>query len=70
MECLAAQLLQKLTFQSEFQAWPATQKKNYHEWLSKYKFDNLSAWPFVLSVNMQNLIAGRLLGQGAFWDCK
>ncbi len=66
MQYLATQLLKKLKFQSEFQAWPATQKKNYHEWLYKFKFDNLSAWPFVLSVNMHNLEAGRLLGQGGF----
>jgi serine/threonine protein kinase len=66
MQYLATQLLKKLNFQSEFQAWPATQKKSYHEWLSKYKFDNLSAWPFVLSVNMHNLKAGRLLGHGGF----
>jgi len=63
---LATQLLKKLEFQSEFQAWPATQKKNYHEWLYEFKFDDLSAWPFVLSVNRHNLKAGRLLGQGAY----
>jgi hypothetical protein len=66
MQCLATQLLKKLKFQSQFQAWPATQKKSYHEWLYKFKFDNLSALPFVLSVNMHNLKAGRLLGQGSF----
>jgi hypothetical protein len=64
MQYLATQLLKKLKFQSEFQASPPTQKKSYHEWLSKHKFDNLSAWPFVLSVSMHNLNAGRLLGQG------
>jgi hypothetical protein len=62
---LATRLLQKLKFQSEFQAWPARQKKSYHEWLLKCKFHNLSAWPFVLLVNMHTLKAGRLLGQGA-----
>ncbi len=66
MQYFATQLLKKLKFQSVFQAWPATQKKSYHEWLSKYKFDNLSAWPFVVSVNMHNLKAGRLLGQGSY----
>jgi hypothetical protein len=65
MQYLAAQLLKKLKFQSEFQAWPATQKKKYHEWLYELKFDNLSAWPLVLSINMHNLKARRLLGQGA-----
>ncbi len=66
MRYLATQLLAKLKFQSEFQALPAAEKKKYHEWLYKYKFDNLSEWPFVVSVNMQNLEAGRLLGQGGF----
>ncbi len=36
MQYLATQLLKKLEFQSEFQAWPAKQKKSYHEWLSEY----------------------------------
>jgi hypothetical protein len=66
MLCLAKKLFQKLEFQSEFQAWPATEKKNYHERLCKLKFDDLSAWPFVLSVDMHKLKAGRLLGQGGF----
>ncbi|CAM6019477.1 unnamed protein product [Sphagnum balticum] len=66
MQYLAAQLLEKLKFQSEFQAWPAKQKKGYHEWLSKHKLDHCSAWPFVLSVKMHNPEAGRLLGQGGF----
>jgi hypothetical protein len=65
MQYLAAQLIKKLKFQSEFQAWPATQKKNYHELLYKSELDNLSAWPFVVSVNMHNLKKGRLLGEGA-----
>jgi hypothetical protein len=55
MRSLATQLLKKLEFQSEFQAWPATEKKNYHEWLYKSTVDNLSAWPSVLSVNIHNL---------------
>jgi serine/threonine protein kinase len=63
---LATQLLKNLKFQSEFQALSATEKKSYHESLSKCKFHNLSAWPFVVSVNMPNLEAGRLLGQGGF----
>jgi hypothetical protein len=66
MQYLATQLLKKLKFQSKFQALPAKRKKSYHEWLYNFDFDNLSAWPFVLSVNMHNLEAGRLLGEGAF----
>ncbi|KAH9532354.1 hypothetical protein CY35_19G088900 [Sphagnum magellanicum] len=66
MRCLARQLVQKLKFQSEFQAWPATEKKNYHERLCKSKFDDLSAWQCVLSVDIRELKAGRLLGQGGF----
>jgi serine/threonine protein kinase len=66
MRYLATQLLQKLEFQSEFQAWDAREKKNYHENLYEFEFDNLSEWPFVVSVNMHNLKAGRLLGQGAY----
>jgi hypothetical protein len=66
MQYLATQLLKKLKFQSEFQAWPATLRRNYHEWLYIFRFDNLSAWPFVVSVNMQNLVEGILLGQGAY----
>ncbi|KAH9532357.1 hypothetical protein CY35_19G089000 [Sphagnum magellanicum] len=65
MQSLATQLLKKLEFQYEFQAWPATEKKNYHEWLYKSTVDNLSAWPSVLSINIHNLKAGTLLGQGA-----
>jgi hypothetical protein len=66
MRSLATQLLRKLKFQSEFQAWPALQKKSYHEKLYEFNLDNLSAWPFVLSVNIHNLEGGRLLGQGGF----
>ncbi len=66
MRSLATQLLKKLKFQSEFQAWPATRKKKYHDWLYKSTVGNLSAWPSVVSVNMHNLKAGRLLGQGAY----
>ncbi len=54
-----------MKFQSEFQAWPATEKKNYHESLYKSTVDNLSAWPSVLSVNIHNLKSGRVLGEGA-----
>jgi hypothetical protein len=66
MQNLARQLLQKLKFQSEFQAWTANQKKSFHEWFFKCNLDHFSAWPFVLSVNMPNPEAGRLLGQGGF----
>jgi len=65
MRSLATQLLKNLKFQYEFQAWPPTGKKKYREWLYKSTVDNLSAWPSVLSVNIHNLKAGRLLGQGA-----
>jgi len=65
MRSLATQLLKNLKFQSQFQAWPATEKKNYHEWLYKSTVDNLSAWPSVLSVNIHNLKADTLLGHGA-----
>jgi hypothetical protein len=37
MQYLASQLLKQLKFQSEFQAWPAKQKKNYHELLYESK---------------------------------
>jgi hypothetical protein len=66
MQYLATQLLKKLKFQSEFQAWSAKQKKSYYEWLYVFEVDNLTAWPCVLSVNMHDLKAGRLLGQGGF----
>jgi serine/threonine protein kinase len=66
MQYLATQLLKKLKFQSDFQARPATQKNSYHERLDEPKLDNLSAWPSVVSVNMHNLKAGRLLGKGGF----
>ncbi|CAM6065282.1 unnamed protein product [Sphagnum tenellum] len=66
MQYLATQLLQKLRFQSEFQAWSAEQKKSHHEMLCAEKLENLSAWPCVLSANMHNVEAGTLLGQGGF----
>jgi hypothetical protein len=31
MQCLATQLLSKLEFLAQFQAWPARAKKNYHK---------------------------------------
>jgi hypothetical protein len=31
MQCLATQLLRKLEFLAQFQAWPARAKKNYHK---------------------------------------
>jgi serine/threonine protein kinase len=62
MPYLAAQLLKKL----EFQALPAAEKKEYHAGLHKCKFGKLSAWPFVVSVNMHTLKEGRFLGQGGF----
>jgi hypothetical protein len=66
MQYLATQLLKKMKFESEFQGWSAKRQKQNREWVSKYKLDHLSTWPFVLSVNMRNLKAGRLLGKGAY----
>jgi hypothetical protein len=66
MQYLATQLLKKLRFQSEFQAWSAEQKKSHHEMLCADKLEDLSAWPCVLSANMHNVEAGTLLGQGGF----
>jgi hypothetical protein len=66
MQYLATQLLKKMKFQSEFRAWPAKQKKSHHEWLYGVNCGNLSAWPFVLSVDIHNPEGGRLLGQGAY----
>ncbi|KAH9549806.1 hypothetical protein CY35_10G038900 [Sphagnum magellanicum] len=66
MQCLATQLLTKLEFQAQWQAWPVTKKKNYHEWLYKVNSDNLSKWPLVLSVNKQDLKRRSLLGEGSF----
>jgi hypothetical protein len=63
MRYLSGQLLKKLKFQSQFQAWPAKSKKNYHGRISLFY---LRTWPFVVSVNMHNLQVGRLLGQGAY----
>ncbi|KAH9561387.1 hypothetical protein CY35_05G020700 [Sphagnum magellanicum] len=31
IQCLATQLLSKLEFLAQFQAWPARAKKNYHK---------------------------------------
>jgi hypothetical protein len=66
MQCLATQLLKKMKFQSEFQAWPAKLKKSYHKWLYGVNSGTVSAWPFVLSVNIHNPEGGRLLGQGSY----
>jgi len=66
MQYLAKQLLGKLKFQSQYQAWDARQKKNYHEGLYKSTVDNLSAWPSVVSVNIHSLKARTLLGEGAY----
>jgi hypothetical protein len=64
MQCLATQLLNKLEFQDKFQAWPAMEKMKYHEGL--YEVNNLSQWPLVLLVPMQDLPKGILLGEGSF----
>jgi hypothetical protein len=73
MECLATQLLKKLEFQTEFQAWSTTEKKNYLAGLStreKTKYlvglhaKNLCELLHVLSINEQDLKKDReLLGE-------
>ncbi|KAH9536266.1 hypothetical protein CY35_17G099000 [Sphagnum magellanicum] len=65
MQCLATQLLNKLKFQNEFQALPATKKMEYHEQLHEVDNNKLSQWPLVLLVPMQDLPKGNLLGEGS-----
>jgi len=66
MQCLATQLLNKLKFQNEFQALPATKKMEYHEWLHEFGNNKLSQWPLVVLVPMQDLPKGVLLGEGSY----
>ncbi|CAK9225404.1 unnamed protein product [Sphagnum troendelagicum] len=67
MQCLASQLLNKMEFEEQFQAWPTTlAKKNYHEKLYKVDGLKLSKWPFVVLANPQDLHKGHLLGAGSF----
>jgi hypothetical protein len=65
MQCLATQLLNKLEFQDNFQAWPAMEKMKYCEQLHEVDNKKLTRWPFVLLVPMQDLPKGRLLGEGS-----
>jgi serine/threonine protein kinase len=64
-QCLASQLLNKMEFQEQFQAWPTLAKKNYHEELYKVDGIKLSKWPSVVLANPQDLRKGVLLGEGA-----
>jgi hypothetical protein len=65
MPYLATQLRNKLNFQSEFQGSPAAGKKKHQAGPDECNVNKLSAWPFVLSVNMDTLKTGKFLGQGA-----
>jgi hypothetical protein len=62
MQCLATQLLDKL----EFQPWSSTALEKYDEDLHEGGRNKWSEWPPVLSVNMQDLRKGPLLGEGSF----
>jgi len=72
MQCLATQLLNKLELVlslnklnklNKFRA--AIEKMKYHEGLW-YVYRKLNQWPLVLSVGMQDLHKGILLGEGTF----
>jgi serine/threonine protein kinase len=65
MQCLASQLLNKLEFQDKFQAWPAIEKMEFHQALRDVN-SKLNQWPLVLSVGMQDLHEGILLGVGRY----
>ncbi|KAH9561391.1 hypothetical protein CY35_05G020800 [Sphagnum magellanicum] len=66
MQCLASQLLNKMEFEEQFQAWPTQEKKNYHNELYKVNGIKLTEWPFVVLANLQDLDKGVLLGEGSF----
>ncbi|CAM6025982.1 unnamed protein product [Sphagnum balticum] len=66
MQCLASQLLNKMEFEEQFQAWPTQKKKNYHKELYKVNGIRLIEWPLVVLVNLQDLDKGVLLGEGSF----
>ncbi|CAK9272779.1 unnamed protein product [Sphagnum jensenii] len=67
MQCLASQLLNKMEFEEQFQAWPTEEKKNYYKELYKVDGPKLSKWPFVVLANPQDLHKGdHLLGAGSF----
>ncbi|CAK9875793.1 unnamed protein product [Sphagnum jensenii] len=61
-QCLASQLLNKMKFEEQFQAWPTQEKKNYHEELYNVNRIKLTEWPFVVLANLQELDKGGLLG--------
>ncbi|KAH8960824.1 hypothetical protein BDL97_05G017300 [Sphagnum fallax] len=66
MQCLASQLLKKMEFEEQFQAWPTQDKKDYQEELYKVNGIKLTQWPFVVLANLQDLDKGHLLGSGSF----
>ncbi|KAH9536243.1 hypothetical protein CY35_17G098900 [Sphagnum magellanicum] len=66
MQCLATQLLNKFAFRAKFQAWSAMEKMKYHEGLHVDNSNKLNQWPLVLSVGMQDLHKGILLGEGSY----
>jgi hypothetical protein len=66
MQCLASQLLNKMEFEEQFQAWSTQEKKNYYKELYKVNGIKLTEWPFVVLANLQDLHKGLLLGSGSF----
>jgi hypothetical protein len=68
MQCLASQLLNKMEFEEEFQAWPTQEKENFHRDLWKVNEIKFTEWPFVVFANPQDLEGDRLVGAGSF--CK
>jgi serine/threonine protein kinase len=66
MHCLASQLLNKMEFEEQFQAWPTQEKQNYLKELYKVNGIKLTEWPFVVLANVQDLDKGVLLGAGSF----
>ncbi len=66
MHCLASQLLNKMEFEEQFQAWPTQEKQNYLKELYKVNGIKLTEWPFVVLANVQDLDKGVLLGEGSF----
>jgi hypothetical protein len=66
MQCLASQLLNKMEFEEQFQAWPIEKKKNYYKELYEVNGIKLTKWPFIVLANLQELHKGLLLGSGSF----
>jgi len=64
-QCLASQLLKKMEFEEQFQAWPTQDKKDYQEQLCRCNGTKLTEWPFVVLANVQDVHRGILLGEGA-----